>query len=98
MHFAELAIFMVVVSTLATVNICKALDADGKEVPVEERRSGTPVRYVFATVDQSHNAESYGFCGITNHRLGLSSSPFDFKCRFEQRSADVTTIARDATS
>lgn len=57
MHFAELAVFMIVVSTLASVDVLKALDANGREIPVTEKRTGTVARYV---------AESSTFMKRTN--------------------------------
>lgn len=44
LHFADLAIFMTIVSTLATTTITKALDVNGNEIPIHERRSGTVVK------------------------------------------------------
>lgn len=45
MHFAESALFSVIVSTLALVNIVKAVDdVTGEEIPVEAKMSGLHVK------------------------------------------------------
>lgn len=45
MHFAELVLFSVMTSTLALVNIVKAVDqVSGEEIPVEGKMSGLLVK------------------------------------------------------
>lgn len=82
---------MTVVSTLATVNISKSLDVNGHEIPVEVKRSGTPVRYEFVFPLGPFN-------DVRLMSILCFSVPLDFECRFEPRSAEAVTLARDATA